>query len=227
MKNIDEFEFVRQHPARRQVENKVTQVELEKRKARNWYWWLWLSPLVTVPSLIFLWLCEPGYELVCGGSRRGCDRDLAERVDILIAVLGSALWHLILLFPALNKESEFVRWHGRQALLLAGVRTAVPLVFVLVFGNEDEVLFFVPVLIAVWLFGTLWGQIQAARGNCSLMRWFGRAEALPSRVRAEEPARVAELDPEALVDIIRYSRDPQQRGKALWELQQRGMVEPL
>ena len=193
---------------------------MEERKARNWYWWLWLSPLVTIPTLTILMLMfslfyGPGRGLIC------------------IAVLGSALWHLILLFPALNKKSEFVRWHGRQALFLAGVRTAVPLVFGLVFGAEDEALLFIPVLIAVWFFGTLWGQLQAARGKCSLMRWFGRAEALSSRVRAEEPAQIPtqteKLDPEveALVDIIRFSRDPHQRGKALRELQQRGMVEPL
>ena len=213
---------------------------MEKRKARNWYWWLWLSPMVTIPSLILLMLSfylfyDSGYEIICGGTRVNCDYDMAERVNILIAVLGSALWHLILLFPALNKESEFVRWHGRQALLLAGVRTAVPLVFGLLFGFEEEALLFTPVLIAVWFFGTLWGQIQAARGDCSLMRWLGRAEALPSPERAAEPvqtaklkpAQIAESDPEALVDIIRYSRDPQQRGKALWELEQRGMVEPL
>jgi len=187
---------------------------MEERKARNWYWWLWLSPLVTIPTLTILMLIfslfyDPGRKLIC------------------IAVLGSALWHLILLFPALNKKSEFVRWHGRQALFLAGVRTAVPLVFGLVFGAEDEALLFIPVLIAVWFFGTLWGQLQAARGKCSLMRWFGRAEALPSRVRAEEPAQARKLDSEALVDIIRYSRDPEQRRKALAELEKLGMVEPL
>jgi fucose 4-O-acetylase-like acetyltransferase len=208
---------------------------VEKRTARNWYWWLWLSPLVTVSSLASLLLIDPGFELVCGGIYRGCDRFMAERVTILIAVLGSALWHLILLFPALNEKSEFVRWHGRQALLLAGVRTAVPLVFGLAFGLDEGALLFIPVLIAVWFFSTLWGQIQAAHGNCSLMRWFGRTEALPSSVRADEPAQtaemnpaqIAELDPEALVDIIRYSRDPERRRKALAELETLGMVEPL
>lgn len=208
---------------------------MEKRTARNWYWWLWLSPLVTVPTLILSLFSDPGYELVCGGNWRNCDRAMAERVSILIVVLSSALWHLVLLIPALNKESKFVCWHGRQALLLVGVRTAVPLVFGLVFGAGSEALWFIPVLIAVWFCGTLWGQLQAARGDCSLMRWLGRAEALPSREPAAEPAQIVERkpaqitepDPEAMVDVIRHSRDPEQRRRALSELEKLGMVEPL
>ncbi len=95
--------------------------------AKNWYWWLWLSPFITIPSAIFIGLNEPGYELICGGNWRNCDYAFASLVSGLIAVLGSALWHLVLLVPALDKQSEFVRWHGRQALLLAGIRTAVQL----------------------------------------------------------------------------------------------------
>jgi hypothetical protein len=191
----------------------------EERTARNWYWWLWLSPFLTIPTLIALGFSDSSYELVCAGNLRNCDYNLEFRVTILIAVLGSALWHLILLIPALSKESEFIRWHGRQALLLAGVWTAVPLAFGLGFGEEEETFWVIPVLIAVWLFGTLWGQNQAARGDCSLMRWFGRAEALPVHVKS--------LDPEALVDIIRYSRDPEERRKALSELEKLEMVESL
>jgi hypothetical protein len=146
----------------------------------------------------------------------------------MVAVLGSALWHLVLLRPASNKDSQFVRWHGRQALLLAGVRTAVPLLFVLVFGNTYVMLLSIPILIPVWFFGTLWGQLQAARGDCSLMRWFGHALALPSlETTTEGTTPVEELAPEALVDIIRCSHDPEQRRRALLELENLGMVEPL
>jgi len=201
---------------------------MEKRRARNWYWWLWLSPLLTVPSALFLVGLDPGRAWICGGNWRNCDYSLAGRVSGMVAVLGSALWHLVLLRPASNKDSQFVRWHGRQALLLAGVRTAVPLVFVLVFEYTNETLLFIPVLIAVWFFGTLWGQPQATRGDCSLMRWFGRAAALPSpETTTEGTTPVEELDPEALVDIIRCSHDPEQRRRALLELENLGMVEPL
>ena len=169
---------------------------MEKEIARNWYWWLWLSPLVT--ALTLAWFATL-YQ---------------EPAVTPLSVLGSSLWHLILLFPTFNRKSEFVRWHGRQALLLAGVRTVVPLGFVFGFGTDDPALISIPVLIAVWFFGTLWGQRQAARGKCGLMRWFGRADAQPSHV-------------DALVDVIRFSRDPEERDKALAKLQELGMVEPL
>jgi hypothetical protein len=63
----------------------------------------------------------------------------------------------------------------------------------------------------------LWGQNQAKRGDCSLARWFGRADELPG------PA----LNVESMVKIIRYSRDPQERQKALMKLKELGMVEEL
>jgi len=138
---------------------------LETQTARNWYWWLWLSPLATLLALAWLMTLHPEAEVTP------------------LAVLGSALPHLILLVPALNRKSEFVRWHGRQALLLAAVRTVVPLVFVTAFGSGSLVLLAVPILIVVWAVGTPIGQRQAARGQCTLMRWFGRAEAQPASRR--------------------------------------------
>jgi uncharacterized membrane protein len=152
----------------------------ERRIARNWYWWLWLSPLLTMPTLLFLFLAfaYAGQDHV-GGS---------------IAVLGSALWHLVLLIPALNKRSEFVRWHGRQALLLAGAMTVLLLVFAFdsgaipLYGTADDLLYFA---FAVWFFGTLVSQRQAARGDCSLMRCLGRAEALPGPAAGSGPGQEA------------------------------------
>ena len=138
--------------------------------SKKWYRWLWLSPLLTIPSVVFLVFNDLGHELICGGNRRDCDYGLAFMVTGLTAILGSALWHLVLLVPALNRQSEFVRWHGRQALLLAGIRTAVPVAFLIYDfvegGYGESVLWSIPALIAVWLFGTLWGQGQAARGDC-------------------------------------------------------------
>jgi hypothetical protein len=140
---------------------------VEKRTARNWYWWLWLSPLVTLLTLFWLMTLHP------------------EAAFTPLAVLGSALPHLILLLPVLSRKSEFVRWHGRQALLLAGVRTVVPLVFAALFGSQSYSLLAVPILIAVWAIGTARGQLQAARGLCALMRWLGRAKEQPAFRRAE------------------------------------------
>ena len=200
---------------------------MERKKARNWYWWLWLSPLATIPTLAFLWSQDLGYELVCRGGWRSCDWAAAGRVTILIAVLGSALWHLVLLGPIRNKESLFVRWHGRQALLLAGVRTIVPLGFGLAFGIDYEALLLIPVQLVIWFGGTLWGQLQAARGKCSLAHWFGHEELLVSIEESDQEIQASEQSAQALVEIVRFSRDPEERKRAIEELSRRGMVEAL
>jgi hypothetical protein len=186
---------------------------VEERTARNWYWWLWLSPLITVPTFRLLGNAI-GEALWAVLGRSADDYSTPERVSYSLGILGSSLWHLILLVPMRDNKSEFVRWHGRQALLLAGVRTAVPLGFLLMFGYALPALCSMPVLLVIWVFGTLLGQLEAARGKCSLMRCFGRADVPLSRV-------------DALVDVIRYSRDPEERREALSKLDELGMVEPL
>lgn len=196
--------------------------------AMNWYLWLWLSPLVTVPSLAFIYFLGDALSvrLICGGEWLDCNHAAVERVALLIAVLGSALWHLILLLPALVAKSQFVRWHGRQALFLAGLRTAVPLMSALVFGVGGVCLANL-IQLPIYVLGNLWGQRQATRGDCSLMRWFGRAEALPLPEPVAVPEEAPGVGPEALVETIRYSRDHEERKKALLELGELGMVESL
>ncbi len=161
----------------------------EVRTARKPYMWLWFSPLLTIPSALLLalaiWLFS--------------DFSLVELASGLIPILGSALWHLVLLIWALNKQSAFVRWHGWQALLLAGIRTAVPITF-LIFesaegGSGSFVLMSIGILIVIWLYGTLWGQGQAACGDCALMRWTGHGAGLPLPTAAGEPAVAARLGP--------------------------------
>jgi tetratricopeptide (TPR) repeat protein len=194
---------------------------LEIKTARNWYWWLWLSPLVTIPTLLILYESDVEYTVrhVVGWA--------GYTFPIVVLLLLSALWHLILFAPALNKTSDFIRWHGRQALLLAGIRTAVPICMVLFTGDEYGALYAIPILIIIWLIGTIWGQRQAARGDCSLIRWFGQDEALPSPELVPEPVQDIDRDPDVLVDVIRFSHDPQQRRAALMELEKLGMVERL
>src|SRR4030067_3714837 len=97
--------------------------------ARKWYRWLWLSPLLTIPSAVLLVSIDPGFQLICGGICLNCALGLRFLVTGLIAILGSALWHLVLLNPALNKQSKFVRWHGLHTLLMAGVRIVIPVAF--------------------------------------------------------------------------------------------------
>ncbi len=200
---------------------------MERKKARDWYWWLWLSPLLTIPTLLFFYSQLFGYDLM--HTWAGIGYGHASRISVGIGVLVSALWHLVLLGPIRNKESLFVRWHGRQALLLAGVRTAIPLAFGLAIGEDYEVLLFIPVQIVVWFGGTLWGQLQASRGKCSLARWFGQEELLPvvEKATVTVASQPKEQDVKTLVEIIRFSRDPAERKRAVEELTKRGMVEAL
>ena len=180
---------------------------MEREQASKWYRWLWWSPFVTIPTLVFI-----------GGIVFLITWD--EGIALPVGFLGSSLWHLILLKPALDQDSKFVRWHGRQALLLAGLQTAVLLGSISGYLNDyfyTNGLCLVAVVIMVWLFGTLWGQNQAKRGDCSLARWFGHADELPCSAP----------DVESMVKIIRYSRDPEERKKALFKLEELGLVEEL
>jgi hypothetical protein len=108
-------------------------------------------------------------------------------------------------------------------MILAGVRTAVPLISLLVIGSSGASIFTILLLIPIWFFGTLWGQRQAGRGDCSLMRWKGREADLPGPQVESEFAQ--DFSPEILVNIIRFSKDPEKRQSALDELKKHGMVE--
>jgi hypothetical protein len=193
----------------------------EIRTAKNWYRWLWLSPFLTIPTLALIGVSVygTGYGLICSYGSRDCPYELVSLVSYVAAILGSAWWHLVLLIPATHRQSEFVRWHGRQALLLAGVRTAVPLAFVLfnfVSGGYGFLsLYPILGLIAVWLFGTSWGQGQAARGDCALMRWAGHGAGLPLPVKTATPASTPALTP--IVDEKPEHRTAYYRGLSLQE----------
>lgn len=176
---------------------------MERKRASKWYRWLWWSPLLTVPTFVLI-----------GGIIFLITWD--EDIALPVGLLGSSLWHLILLKPAFDQDSKFVRWHGRQALLLAGFQSTVLLGSINEFFNANG-LCLVAVVIMVWFFSTLWGQNQAKRGDCSLARWFSRADELPGSAP----------DVGSMVKIIRYSRDPQERHKALLKLKELDMVEEL
>jgi hypothetical protein len=189
----------------------------ERKTARNWYFWLWLSPMLAVPTVvsIYLGLSYLEYEMY----RQEYHFGLPWLATLSAAIFGSAAWHLILLIPALDKR-PFVSWHGKQALLLAAIRTALPLFFGIVFGEETGFLLVILPLLVVWFFGTLWGQLEATRGKCTLMRWFGRG----GRQFATKPK---ELSADELVKIVRFSSNPEERTRALRALEKLGMTEPL
>jgi hypothetical protein len=136
---------------------------------------------------------------------------------------------LILLKPSMDKERPFVCWHGRQALLLACLRTIIPLAIAIWEDDFEAVPVAIPLLIVVWLFGTLWGQRQADRGDCSTLRLFARdqAEAILMSVEGEKEAIDIDKQSKDLVYAIRFGRSPELREAALAELEALNMVEPL
>jgi hypothetical protein len=203
-------------------------LESERQTARKWYRWLWLSPLLTVPTLLFIFIVlEPFTNLLlCPQGWSNCNFDRVFALNGLIALIISSLWHLVLLIPARNKESEFIRWHGRQGMMLAGLRTSVPLLFVVIVGEEGALLLIL-ILILIWLLGNLWGQNQTARGDCSVMRWTGRANDLPGPPLDGEPEPEKRISPQDLVNTIRFSSDPVERHEPMKVLNKLGLVKEL
>ncbi|MBI2758246.1 MAG: hypothetical protein HYX49_06170 [Chloroflexi bacterium] len=139
----------------------------EIRLARRAYNWLRISPLLTIPTLLILYqLSSPA---ACAANNQWCGNEFA--AGGLVGILGSALWHLVLLQYANNKDSEFVRKHGRQALQYAGIRTAVPLVFLTIdfFTGSQGLLtcLAIPILVALWLINSKTGfeQIKKEKGE--------------------------------------------------------------
>jgi hypothetical protein len=195
---------------------------LEQKTAKTWYLWLWISPVFTIRTLFFLFDYERELRgILCPSG--SCSSFLKNTMPMVIIVLVSACWHLILLVPALDKEHIFVRWHGRQALLLAGIRTIVALWAVL----RDELgiyLLAIPTLIIIWLVGNLWGQRQSVRGDCSLMRWLGHQIPAMEPEPAASPQPATSSDPDSLVEIFRFSHDSQKSKSALEELKRLGLV---
>src|SRR5260370_15325684 len=95
------------------------------RRAKGVYLWLWLSPILTLPTLGFLLPVGNLFAAIFFPTEGLYPTGFQPSALLVgaVAVLGSGLWHLVLLSAALDRKSEFARWHGRQALLLAGART--------------------------------------------------------------------------------------------------------
>jgi hypothetical protein len=197
---------------------------MEQLQAKNVYRWLWWSPLLTIPTHLLIIIWNPGSEYYC------CNSAIEHRITGIFAVMVSALWHLTLLKAARDKKNFFVCWHGRQALTLAGLRTAIPLFLILLLGYVGN-FFAIFILIFVWLIGTLWGQDEAKHGSCTLAHWFGHADELPGPLMDPTQQIITALPSEdeinRLVHTIRFSQDREERAKALSKLHALGVVEYL
>ncbi|MBX3037919.1 MAG: hypothetical protein KF758_13500 [Anaerolineales bacterium] len=104
----------------------MNNVNSEEKLAKAAYNWLRVSPLATIFTLMIVVNIDIGY-LLCSGIFKTCweNYELQSYINYSIGVVISGLWHLILLQYVNNKDSAFVRKHGQQALIYAGVRTGV------------------------------------------------------------------------------------------------------
>jgi len=149
----------------------------EIRSARQWYLWLWLSPLVTIPTLAMLHVTGYGLrDLICPYHTCG----LPYEIRVVPSILLSGLWHLVLLIPSRSPQSEFIRWHGRQAMLLAGVRTAVPALLVLSLGEVAGPLISIPVLDSILIIGACGLSARPQEGEVIWQAGLGTSSLRPN-----------------------------------------------
>jgi len=136
-----------------------------KTEARRVYLWLLLSPLVTMPCM--LW---QSFDL---SSRAGA-------LERLPAIAAPLVLHFPLLFW-LTSSQLFVKRHAQQGLILVLVRFSSA-ALILTSGRyiDSNVGWFLLVNGALWLFGSNWGLRQVQRGACSLMIGRGEENYLPS-----------------------------------------------
>lgn len=128
---------------------------MEARKAISAYNWLRISPLITIFTLLFVVSMGIGNAL-CNNLiiDENCYYGLRAALNLIIGVLVSALWHLNLLQYANDKDSEFVQAHGRKALSMAGIRTGVAFVGVVLYSFvqvDSLILLTIVVLIILWI----------------------------------------------------------------------------
>lgn len=147
----------------------------EQELAKRVYKWLKSSPLFTVVTFFIIYYMGLS-EIFCGSY--ACNYDTTQFIDAVFGVLGSALWHLTLLQYVNNKESDLVHWHGAQALLIAGVRTLIPLLSLVIgffLGSIDLScsLSFIGLFI-IWAIVPQWGNRQVERGECILAQHMGK-----------------------------------------------------
>ncbi len=196
---------------------------MDTKIARNRYIWLWVAPFITIPSLIaIVFILDSLYIPFWNFSYR--DKEII--IGILAPLIG-ALWYLILLIPTKNNKSDFVRWHTKQALAIAGIQTTIPILFIVYYGFDLEAIFFIPVLLVFWFFSTLLGQIEASKGNCTLRKWLEKKTAVPDNINHLNSNKFSHLDPDSLIEIIRISKNNEERKSAFLMLSKINLVETM
>lgn len=141
-------------------------VKTEIRLAKAPYNWLRISPALTVFTLFLVATSNIGAAL-CNNALFACGGEDEIYINFGFGVLISSLWHLLLLQYVNNKDSEFVRKHGRAALRFAGIRTAVALSGVILDWVTNASGGFACIFIIVLLF--LWAINQTTKQDIKEM----------------------------------------------------------
>ncbi len=141
------------------------------------YWWLFWSPLITVPCMAF----NLSYAY--------------QPADYMWSILWSALPHLILLF-GLRSPYRYAQRHTQQALMLVGLR-ALLTAFIFGVWKGEAWCFWVITNGALWLWGTFAGLGQVRRGEYWLMRVRRESAELPRPWAALPEAPAAPVAPPA------------------------------
>jgi hypothetical protein len=94
--------------------------------AKNSYLWLILSPFVIAATTFLIASMNLGY-WICVSDGIDCGRNGSKYLNYAIGLLASGLWHIVLLPKVFNRESAFVRMHGRRALAQAFIQIGVML----------------------------------------------------------------------------------------------------
>jgi hypothetical protein len=151
--------------------------QAERRSARRVYWWLLLSPFVTVPC--FAWQIMSIYPLPTLGER-------------LSAAFVPLLFHIVLLVWLTDKRL-FVKRHAQQAAMLVALRAGWAAISLnLAEDPSDGLACFALANGLLWLAGSAWGMGQVNAGNCWLMRRLGESDDLPRPWAVPTPAPAAE-----------------------------------
>ncbi len=127
------------------------------------YWWLFYSPLITVPWLMVA--------VTFQGLSTSGDANWS------VPVLSAALPHVVLLF-GLRSKYLYQRRHVQQALLFVLVRTVTTFLLVAVNQGAFACLWLI-VNGGLWLWSSWWGLQQVRKGDCWLMQILGEDSQLP------------------------------------------------
>ncbi|WKZ38637.1 MAG: hypothetical protein QY328_10255 [Anaerolineales bacterium] len=177
----------------------------EERLAKAAYNWLRISPVVTIPTLLFIVGMNIASTFCLEYGLNVCNSQTSDAINYTFGVLGSALWHLVLLQYANNKDSGFVRKHGQQAAIYAGIRTAIPLggVILSYFAGASIMLIclVVGLLVILWLALPNMGMAQIKK-DLAVDSEITRDETLP------RPAQGTPLQSHQVVSIEADMSDP-------------------